>query len=112
MEYFGVFGFVFALIVYFKAEKNSARIKKLEAILKEEGYVDREKQSLREILEKNVGRILKISLNEEAMVFDINDKECILEDIDEQWICLKTIKRQEEYLVRVESVEGVEFVND
>ncbi len=49
MEYFGAFGFIFALIAWCQVSSLASRVRKLEGMLKEEGFVDAEKASLREI---------------------------------------------------------------
>lgn len=110
MEFFGAIGFIFALIVWSKQEKLAARIKKIEAYLQEEGFVDREKESLRENLTKNTGRKVKLELSEEGMDFDIQNKECELLDIDEIWVLIRLTKKEEEYLVRIGNIKNVMFV--
>ncbi len=111
MEYFGVFGFIFGLLCWFKISSLSSRVKKLEGILKEEGCVDAEKESLREILAKNIGKHIKLELSAEAMDYAVEKKDCILLDADEDWVKLRmNHKKQEEYLLRIDTIESVQFI--
>ncbi len=111
MEYLGVFGFVFALLVWHKVSALSERVRKLEGFLKEEGYVDAEKASLREILGKNIGKFVKLELASEAADYAVEKKECMLLDADEDWIKVRMKqKKQEEYLLRIDFIESVQFI--
>ena len=110
MEYFGVFGFVFALLVWYKVSALSERVRKLEGILKDEGYVDPEKASLRDILAKHIGAAVKLELTAEGMDYAIEKKDCVLLDVDEDWVRIKMQnKKQEEYLLRIDLIEKVQF---
>lgn len=111
MEYFGVFGFIFGLLAWFKVSSLSERVRKLEDFLKEEGYVDAEKASLQEIFAKNIGKTVRLELSAEGMDFAVEKKDCVLLDADEDWIRIRlNNKKQEEYLLRIDSVESVQFV--
>lgn len=109
MEYFGVIGFILAVVFYCQTQTLSAKVKKMEAYLKELGYVDKEKESLQAILKKNVGRRVKLQLTEDYMDYDINNKECIIIDMDETWLKVTTVKKQEEYLIQLEGVKSANF---
>lgn len=111
MEYFGVFGFVFGLLAWFKVSELSKRIRKLEGFMKEEGYVDAEKESLRKIFGNHIGKHIKLELSAEGIDYAVEKKDCILLDADEDWIKIKlNNKKQEEDLLRIDSVERVQFI--
>ncbi len=99
MEYFGAFGFIFALIAWCQVSSLASRVRKLEGMLKEEGFVDAEKASLREIL------------SSEAVDYAVEKKECVLLDADEDWIKIRlNNKKQEECLLRIDAIESVQFI--
>ena len=113
MEYFGVLGFIFGLLAWFNVSALSKRVRKLEGILKEEGYVDSEKESLREILAKNIGKHIKLELSDEAADYGyaVEKKDCVLLDADEDWVKIRlNNKKQEEDLLRIDAIESVQFI--
>ena len=111
MEYFGAFGFIFALIAWCQVSSLASRVRKLEGMLKEEGFVDAEKASLREILAKSIGKKVKLELSSEAVDYAGEKKDCVLLDADEDWIKIRlNNKKQEECLLRIDAIESVQFI--
>ncbi len=110
---FGLIGFALAFYALSKIEKLNGRVKKLEEYLQNDGYIDEEKESLKRILGRNIGAAVKLEIeNEDCPLFDVSEKPCILLDMDEIWLHLRLQKKQEEYLVRVETVKSVVFLEE
>ncbi len=111
MEFFGVGGFLFGLFAWFKVSSLAKEVEKLKTFAKESGYVDKEKVSLQEILQKSIGKIVKIETSLDLMDYSLYKKPCLILDADDTWIKLRLDnKTQEEYLLRIEAVESVQFV--
>ena len=110
MEMLGVIGLLVAIIAYYNCSTLSKKIKKMEQFIKERGYVDAEKESLKEILRNSVGSTVKLKLDSEGLIFEIDDKECVIEDVDEEWLLIHMVKKQEEYLLRLEHINGLTIV--
>ena len=103
---FGLLGIV-AFVMYFDLAK---KVKKLERMIKDSGIVDFEKESLKDILKKNLGKTAKLELERGAEDSDFAAKECLIVDIDEEWLQIRSVKKGQEGLIRVDFVKGVQFV--
>lgn len=111
MEYFGIAGFLFGILAWFKAAGLSQEVEKLKTIAKEAGYVDKEKASLQEILQKSAGKIVKVEMSLDLMDYSLYKKPCVILDADDTWVKLRMDnKKQEEYLLRIDAIESVQFV--
>lgn len=107
MEFMGI---VFGLVAFIWCFEMSSKVKKLERIIKDAGIVDYEKESLREILAKNLGKTAKLELESGGADFDLTNQKCVLVDIDETWLLVKTVKKEDMGMIRVELVKGIQFV--
>lgn len=109
MESLGSLGYVFGLAALVWCISLSAQINKLKRMMKEYGMINSDKTSLREILEKNKGKLVKIKFESNAEDYDILSKHCLLEDIDEDWLLVKIEKSDTEKLIRLESIKSIQF---
>lgn len=87
----------------------SAKVSRLEKKLKDAGIGVQEKKSLKEIMEKNIGKFAKIKFEEHVSDIDLFDKYCLIEDVDEEWVLLKIGKKDMEKLIRIDSIKNVQF---
>ncbi|MFQ9892154.1 MAG: hypothetical protein ACLRWH_03040 [Emergencia sp.] len=85
-------------------------MKKLEKLCKVQGGGDPEKDSLLEILAKSMGKEVKLVLESESVDFDFNGHPCLLVDIDEEWLLLRSLKKDELAMLRLEAIKGVQFL--
>lgn len=106
MEYIG---FVFGIIAFTWCMNLKSQVDKLERILKDNGMIDIEKTSLKEIIEKNIGKCGKIKLENNSTDYEILSKDCILKDVDEDWLLLEVEKSGIEKLIRIDSIKGIQF---
>jgi hypothetical protein len=106
MEYIG---FVFGVIAFTWCMNLKSQVDRLERILKDNGMFDSEKTSLKEIIEKNIGKRGKIKLENNATDYEILSKNCILKDVDEGWLLLEVEKSRIQKLIRIESIKGIQF---
>lgn len=105
----GSMGFIFGIIAFTYTVSLQSRVGKLERILKENGMLDMEKASLKEIIEKNMGKHGIIKLESNSVDTEIQSKDCILKDVDEDWLLLEVKKTGIEKLIRIESIKGIQF---
>lgn len=110
MELMGTIFVLLGIVAFVMYCDLAKKVKKLERMIKDSGIVDFEKESLKDILRKNLGKTAKLELEREAEDFDFAAKECILVDIDEEWLLIRSVKKEQEGLVRVDFVKGVQFV--
>lgn len=102
-------GYIFGMVALVWCLSLSAQVSKLQRMMKEYGISNSDKTSLREILEKNIGKLGKIKFENNAQDYDILSKYCLLEDIDENWLLVKIEKSDIEKLIRIESIKGIQF---
>ncbi len=81
----------------------------MKHIMKDNGLLDYDKASLKEILENNKGRYGKISLDNVVTDFEINGKYCLIYDVDEDWVFVKEEKKEIEKLIRIETIKSIQF---
>lgn len=102
-------GYIFGMVALAWCISLSAQVNKLQRMMKENGIINSDKTSLREILEKNIGKQGKIKFESNAEDYDILSKHCLLEDIDEDWLLVKIEKSETEKLIRIESIKSIQF---
>lgn len=106
MEYVGyVFGLV-AFVMYFTL---SARVSKLDRMLKQAGIGRQKSASLKEVFEKNIGRegIMEFESGEEDS--ELHQKKCLILDVDEDWIQVNIVKKDIIKLIRIDSIKNIRF---
>lgn len=102
-------GYAFALIAFVWCGVLSAKISKLERSMKEAGIGTSDKSSLKEILGKNLGKAAKIKFENDGIDYELYSQYCIIEDVDQDWVLLKTEKNEMEKLIRIDSVKSIQF---
>lgn len=109
MEAFGYMGFVFALIAFTSVSSLKNRVAKLERIINE-SKVKVDNSSLKDQLYKNIGSKCKLSFYDSEMLAYLLNKEFVIMDVDSNWLLVKELKKDEEKLVSLSSIKGVEFI--
>ena len=87
----------------------SEKVSKLERKLKDAGIGTEEKSTLKEILEKNKGKLAKFRFESDWYDYEIADKYSLIEDVDEKWLLIKVEKSGIEKLIRIDSIKNVQF---
>lgn len=103
MEYFGIFAFVFVLILW-------SRVTRLERLLRENSIRPAGGQTLDGQMKKYIGQTLTVTLYDEGM--DTYCETCRVLDTDEVWALLladEGKKTQRELLIRLDSVRQIEL---
>ena len=102
-------GYIFGIAALLWCIGLSEKVAKLQRMMKENGIINSNKNSLREILEKNIGKQGKIKFESDTQDYDILSKYCLLEDIDEDWLLVKIEKNDVKKLIRIESINSIQF---
>lgn len=110
MEGIGSVGAVFGIVAFVMCIDLYDKVKKLQKQLKTQTDADPEAESLREILAKSMGKEVKLTLEIESMDLDFHGRPCLLLDMDEEWLLLKSLKKEETAMLRLETVKGVQFL--
>ncbi len=106
MESFGYILGAAALVICYTLAKKVA---KLERVMKEAGLLGTGKQSLREIIEKNLGKTGTLRM-EEKSIFDFEmPSKCRFEDIDEEWLLITDLKKGKRNLIRINAIKSVQL---
>lgn len=105
MEYFGLLGFV----AFVWCCSLSDKVRKLERIIKTNGIVNPETESLSRVLEKHLGKTVMLSLHD-SFDMDFVGKSCLIEDTDGEWLLVKTNpnkKNETEKLIRIDLIKSL-----
>ncbi|MDF2803955.1 MAG: hypothetical protein K0S61_3858 [Anaerocolumna sp.] len=102
-------GYIFGILALLWCYNLSAKLEKMKHIMKDNGLLDYDKASLKEILENNKGHYGKINLDSFITDFEINGKYCLIQDIDEDWVLIKEEKKEIDKLIRIESIKSIQF---
>ena len=108
MESIGYLGFIWGLIAYLVHQPDRAN-PGTETHNSEAGISRTEKASLREILEKSIGRTADLKLESSGYTMTTTLSNCLIREVDEEWALVLTGKKQKEKekLVRIQSIRGV-----
>lgn len=98
--------YIAAFVAFIWCGCLSERIHKLEQKLKSAGIGTQEKNSLKGILEKSKGKSVNLQMEDSL---EIMDQYSLIEDIDEEWLLVKAEKSGVEKLIRIDSIENVQF---
>ena len=109
MESMGYLGFIWGLIAFTWCINLTAQIRELKRTIQEAGIGHTEKASLREILEKSIGRTADLKLESSGYIMTTTLSNCLIREVDEEWALVLTGKKQKEKekLVRIQSIRGV-----
>ena len=106
MEYLGFFG----ILAFIWCLTLSGKVKRLEQIIKANGLSTPQTESLRNMLEKYMGQTVELSLHKESIALDFGSKECLIEDIDEDWVLVKinpSKKNETQKLIRIDLIKDI-----
>lgn len=88
----------------------SARLKKVERILKEP-QIRQEEDSMGQILRRHLGSCVILELEDDCSG-DFDNTPCRILDADEQWVLLRQEKKGFEGLVRFRQIQSLQFVEE
>lgn len=103
----GNIGFVFALGALALCMGLSARITKLERMLKKAGIGVHKSESLYNVLAKNIGKSGTLTYRYSFSLFGDKKIVCTILDVDEEWVFLEDKKKQQ--LLHIDSIRSVQF---
>lgn len=106
MESIALSFFVIAFVMYMNL---SARVTKMERMLKRSGIGIEKSESLSGVLDKNIGRNGTLTYCNGASL--IGDKKviCTILDVDEEWVLLEESKKKDQQLLHIDSIRSVQF---
>lgn len=105
-----IIGFIFGIIAFAWCASLNAKVSKMKRMLKDAGFENVEKESLKDILEKNKGKVGVIAFEEGEEESDLLSTQCVILDIDSEWVLVELEKKKKKKLIRVESISTVTFV--
>lgn len=108
MEYIG---YIFGLVSFVMCCTLSSKVSKLDRMMKQAGIGKEKSDSLKEVFEKNVGQVGIMEFESDEENTDLNQKECHILDVDEDWVLLKTLKKDVVKLIRIDSIKNIRFTN-
>jgi hypothetical protein len=107
MESMGYLGFLWGMLALAWCAGLTAQVKALKRLVQDAGIGNTEKASLREILEKSIGKTADLKLEAIGLSFNSFLADCRIIEVDEEWALVLAGKKQEEKLVRIRSIRGV-----
>jgi len=107
MEYMGYLGFIFGMIAFSWCISLTAQVRELKRMIQDAGIGHTEKASLREILEKSIGKSADLKLESIDSSFNSTLSDCRILEVDEEWTLVLIGKKQDEKLVRIQSIRSV-----
>ena len=107
MESMGYLGYNWGLIAFTWCINLPAQVRELKRTIQEAGIAHTEKASLREILEKSIGKTADLKIETSGLSCGASLSDCQILEVDEEWALVLTGKKQEKKLVRIQSIRGV-----
>lgn len=104
---FGYLGFIFGMIAFSWCISLTAQVRELKRMIQDAGIGHTEKASLREILEKSIGKSADLKLESIFSSFNSTLSDCRILEVDEEWTLVLIGKKQDEKLVRIQSIRSV-----
>lgn len=104
---FGYLGFIFGMIAFSWCISLTAQVRELKRMIQDAGIGHTEKASLREILEKSIGKSADLKLESIGFSFSSTLSDCRILEVDEEWTLVLLGKKQDEKLVRIQSIRSV-----
>lgn len=102
-------GWVFGLFSLILCMKLSARLTKMERMLKQSGFDINQSKSLYNVLVKNIGKSGTLTFCNGDSIFGEKKIICQILDVDEEWILLKENKKKEQRLLHIDSIRKVQI---
>lgn len=110
MEIFGMIGFMFGIIGMTSAESLKKRVAKLERIVND-SKLDEDTSSLTERLQKSIGKICVFKFYDSVSDLSIYDEKLLILDVDNDWVLVKTSKKEVEKLISLKVISTIDFVD-
>ncbi len=107
MESMGYLAFIWAIAAFVWCAGLTAQLRQLKQMVQDAGIGHTEQASLREILEKSIGKNADLKLEAIGLSFGSSLSDCQVLEVDEEWALILTGKKQEEKLVRIRSIRSV-----
>lgn len=107
MESMGFFAFFLAVIALARCTSLNTQVRELKYNIHGAGIGHTETASLREILEKSIGKTADLKIETIGLSFGASLSDCQILEVDEEWALVLTGKKQEKKLVRIQSIRGV-----
>jgi len=107
MESLGYMGYIFGLVAFVWCFTLQSQVGSLKRLIQDAGIGHMEKTSLREILDKNIGKYADFKLESSGFSFQTSLQNCRIQDVDEEWVLLLEGKKDTEKLVRIQTIRSV-----
>ena len=98
-------GWCLAVIAFIWTMSLNGRVNALERKLKEAGVGAVDKGPVVAMLRP--GRTVCLDFDTDDVPLELVDAACVVEDVDSAWVLLKTCKKGQRHLVRVDAISGV-----
>ena len=115
MECFGLIAFVLVMCYSSyptKVKKLESKIKRLERKLRGDGYMSK---ILNELINKKCILVTNSNAGDDAFITVNGRFECTILDVDDEWIKFTFTNKKgvvKTHIIRVESIDRVDFVED
>ncbi len=107
MDSLGALGYIFGLVAFVWCVTLQSQVRSLKRLIQDAGIGHMEKTSLREILEKNIGKSADLKLETSGFSFQTSLQNCRIQEVDEEWVLLLEGKKDVEKLVRIQTIQSV-----
>lgn len=104
-------GYIFGLVSFVMCIQLSSKISKLERSMKQVGIGREERDSLKEVIERNIDKKGIIKFEKDTLNMELNSKQCFIIDADEEWVLLKLEKKNTKHIIRINSIKNIEFLD-
>lgn len=102
-------GLVFGIASLIICMKLSARLTKMERMLKQSGLGVDKSKSLYNVLVKNIGKSGTLTFCNGSSLLGNQKITCQILDVDEEWILLKETKKKNQQLLHIDSIRNVQI---
>lgn len=107
MDSLGYLGYIFGLVAFVWFFTLQSQVGSLKRLIQYSGIGHMEKTSLREILEKNIGKSADLKLENNGFSFQTILQNCRIQEVDEEWVLLLEDKTKIEKLVRIQTIQSI-----
>jgi hypothetical protein len=107
MDSLGYMGYIFGLVAFVWCFTLQSQVGSLKRLIQDAGIGHMEKSSLKEILEKNIGKSADLKLETSGFSFQTILQNCRIQEVDEEWVLLLEGKKEIEKLVRIQTIQSV-----
>lgn len=107
MDSLGYMGYIFGLVAFIWCVTLQSQVRSVKRLIQDAGIGHNEKNSLREILEKNIGKEADLKLETSGFSFQTSLQSCRIQEVDEEWVLLLEGKKETERLVRIQTIQSI-----